>query len=140
MPKLLYVDDDAIMREIAEVALRRVPGLILSFAKNGAEAIALAESDQFDLIVLDLVMPDQDGINVLNTMRSRRHNRDTPVVFATARSTDDQYSTMFKLGAIGIIAKPLGPSALQLAISSLMQSLPQRSRLLSRTIDHDHAA
>ena len=121
MPRVLYVDDDPFTREIVEIALRQIPSLDVALAENGTQALVMAANSDFDLIILDLVMPDLDGIEVLKALRGRPSTRNTAVAFATARGLEDEYQEMIQLGATAILAKPIGPSALQREIKSLLE-------------------
>jgi CheY-like chemotaxis protein len=121
MPRLLYVDDDSIAREITQVALQQIPGLDVVIAGSGTEALALATNGNFDLIVLDLVMPDINGLEVLKALRGQISTRGTAAAFATAREVGDEYQEMIQMGVTCILKKPLGPSALQREIKSLLE-------------------
>lgn len=124
MHRILYVDDDPIMREIVSAAVYRNRDMDVTFARNGTEAIALMEGSRFDLIVLDLVMPDRDGIDVFKMLRSREETRATAVAFVTARSREDEYRLMIEMGALAVLTKPLRPSDIQKNLAALLQHLP----------------
>jgi len=103
--RILVVDDDADVRALATKALRQ-DGHTVSQAAGGREALALIESQVPDLLLLDLLMPEQDGLEILKILRARPDTALMPVVVLTAM--DDEASTRagFVLGATDYVTKP----------------------------------
>ena len=112
MTRILYVDDEPDIREIAELALSLDPGLDVRTAASGEEAIALAQEWSPQLVLLDVMMPGMDGPQVLARLRSIPATRAVPVVFITARAQADELHTFATLDAKGVIAKPFDPMTL----------------------------
>ncbi len=110
MLKVLYADDDPVMREIAEVVLGREPDISLRTAKSGSEALATAREAPFDLVLLDVIMPDLDGPATLAAMRADPTIAKLPVGFITARAQERNH--LLSLGAVGVIAKPFALASL----------------------------
>ena len=103
--KILVVDDDAEIRILATKALTQ-DGHTVTQASGGREALALIASQVPDLLVLDLLMPEQGGLEILGILRSLPATAALPVVVLTAM--DDEVSTRagFDLGATDYVTKP----------------------------------
>ena len=103
--RILVVDDDSDIRALARLALAR-DGHMVTEASSGKEALALIAAEPPDLLVLDLLMPDQGGLEVLRILRSQAATLALPVVVLTAM--DDEVNTRagFELGATDYVTKP----------------------------------
>jgi CheY-like chemotaxis protein len=108
---VLYVDDDADIRTIVELALALDPAITARTAPSGKAAIAaLATTDWTpDVIVLDVMMPDMTGPETLAALRRNPRLAETPVLFMTARGRDTDIAGYRALGAAGVILKPFDP-------------------------------
>ena len=102
---ILVVDDDPDIRALANKALRQDGHVVLE-AASGAEALALIEKESPDLIVLDLLMPIQDGLEVLKILRGRPATASLPVVILTAMDDEATTRAGFDLGATDYLTKP----------------------------------
>ena len=103
---VLYVDDDADIREIAEMALSLDPDLEVRTSASGSDALALVEQWKPQLILLDLMMPDLDGPATLRLLRQNSSLDEVPVVFITARTSSRDVESLLASGAAGVLAKP----------------------------------
>ena len=113
MLKVLHVDDEPHIREVAAFALELDPDLEVRSAASGREALALlGESFAPDVILLDVMMPELDGPGTLEQLRRLPDLADTPVIFMTARAQSHELDRFLKLGAIAVIVKPFDPMAL----------------------------
>jgi CheY-like chemotaxis protein len=110
--RILYVDDEPLMRSVAEASLRREPAFEVRSVASGAEALREVEAWRPDLVMLDVVMPGMDGPAVLAQLRQREHAGDLPVLFITARARPEDAERFAALGAWGTIAKPFDPLTL----------------------------
>lgn len=110
--EILYVDDEADIREIAEMALGLDPELSVQTCGSGREGIELARQSAPDLMLLDVMMPEIDGPTVLGQLRADPATAAIPVVFITARTQAQEISNLKELGARGVIAKPFDPMTL----------------------------
>lgn len=95
---VLVVDDDPFLLKIARASLERREGFRVEQALGGQEALALAGRSSFDLILLDAVMPDMDGLTVLRRLRGLAGHAHTPVVFLTAKSHPGELRGLAKAG------------------------------------------
>jgi CheY-like chemotaxis protein len=108
---ILIVDDDEDLRLLAGSVLKK-SGHRVSEASGGAEALTMIERNKPDLVVLDLMMPPPDGIEVLRRLRSRRETASLPVVILTARGDEGTTRLSFDLGATDFLIKPFTPPQL----------------------------
>lgn len=111
--RILYVDDDDMIREIAALALGMDREFEVRLCASGAEALAVASVWRPDLVLLDVMMPDMDGPATLAQLRQLPAMADVPVVFITARAQGGDREGYAALGAVGTIVKPF--DAMQLA-------------------------
>jgi CheY-like chemotaxis protein len=106
------VDDDPDIRRVAELSLARIGGWTVSLASSGAEAIARAEQDPPDAVLLDVMMPDMDGPSTLLALQAHPVLGRVPVVFITAKVREHEIARYLGLGAAGVICKPFDPMEL----------------------------
>ncbi|TMJ13715.1 MAG: response regulator [Alphaproteobacteria bacterium] len=112
MARILYVDDEADIREVAAMSLELDPELEVRTCASGAEALAEAASWHPNLILLDVMMPNMDGPTTLARLRDEPATAHVPVVFITARTQAQEVGGFIALGARGVIAKPFDPMVL----------------------------
>jgi CheY-like chemotaxis protein len=121
MPKkILMVDDSAtslLMKRI--VITTKTPHEVLT-ADNGPEGLRLAASERPDLILLDVMMPGMDGLEVCRTLRSRSETAKIPVVLLTYRSGDDIVRRGFESGCTAYLNKPLEDAKLLQTINQYL--------------------
>ena len=118
--KVLVVDDDVKTVELVRLYLDRDGYQVLT-AYDGVEALRLARESRPDLIVLDLMLPDIDGLEVCRTLR---HESDVPVIMLTARTTDQDKLTGLDLGADDYVTKPFSPKELAARVRAVLRRLP----------------
>ncbi len=109
--RVLVVEDDDRVRKVEALILACDPLEIIE-ASGGREALDLLDKEEFDLVVLDLMMPEVDGMQVLSAIRQRPETEDLPVVLVTAKNTDRDMLEGFKGGANYYITKPFEPREL----------------------------
>lgn len=112
MIRVLYVDDEPDIREIALLALSLDPGLECRSAASGPEALAIMDEWLPDMVLLDVMMPGLDGPSTLERLRGNPLTRAVPVVFITARAQSQEIQNFATLDALGVIAKPFDPMTL----------------------------
>lgn len=103
--KILIVDDVSENIQVAMNILKE-ENYLLSFASDGFEALELVKSEDFDLILLDIMMPKLDGFEVCRRLKLMDEHKDIPIIFLTAKSDIDSISKGFKLGGVDYIVKP----------------------------------
>lgn len=118
--RILYVDDEADIREIVSMSLSLDPDITVETVSSGAEALAAVRKSLPDVILLDVMMPEMDGPMTLFRLRERPESRGVPVVFMTARTQGREIQRFKELGALGVIAKPFDPIALASDLKALL--------------------
>ncbi len=121
MRRVLVIDDEADVRLLYRVNLRHAGHEVLE-AVDGEMGIELAFEHLPDALVLDLMLPNVDGFEVLRTLRADRRTRELPVLVLTANARLDDRRRCFELGADEVITKPFVPDALTDGIDHLMSS------------------
>jgi two-component system OmpR family response regulator len=131
MAHVLLVDDDGHIREIVRFALTQAAHQVTE-AKNGAEALALFAGAEFDLVILDIVMPELDGLEVC---RALRRTSSVPIVFLSSRDEELDRVLGLELGADDYVTKPFSPRELLARVKAALrryaeiQSLRRASEL-----------
>ena len=119
---ILIVDDDLRIRELLQKYLVR-NGFLVSIAKDAAQAKRLLRGLSFDLIVLDVMMPDQDGLSLTWELRD---SIDIPILLLTARSEIQDRISGLEAGADDYLPKPFEPKELLLRINAILRRIPQQ--------------
>lgn len=118
--KVLLADDDATMLKIASLSLSKKGGHEVVCAVDGAQAVAMAEADPPDLILLDGAMPVLDGPGALLKLRQSDRTKDIPVIFLSAASDPATREFYGSLRPAGIIAKPFNPLTLSEQVQKIL--------------------
>jgi CheY-like chemotaxis protein len=118
--RILYIDDEADIREIAQMALELDPDFTVRTCGSGREGIAVARDWSPAFILLDVMMPELDGPAVLGLLRDDLATSAIPVVFITARTQQQEVAQLRALGACGVIAKPFDPMTLAGQVRSFL--------------------
>lgn len=113
MARVLVVDDSRVMREMIVACLRGVAGLDFTHAATGLEAIERLSLAPFDLVVLDLNMPDIGGYEVLEFVRGQDQLRELPILVVTTRDDPGSRERALAAGASSFMTKPFTPEAIQ---------------------------
>ncbi len=103
--KILLVDDTPANIDVLKHALQS-EGYKLSFAPNGKVALKLADHNVPDLILLDIMMPEMDGLETCSHLKSNEKTKDIPIIFITAKTETEDVVKGFQLGGVDYIAKP----------------------------------
>lgn len=122
MAHVLVVDDSRVMREMIIACLRGLPELEFEHAASGLEAIEKLSLTQFDLVVLDLNMPDIGGYEVLEFVRGQDELRSVPILVVTTRGDDGSRQRALSAGASRFMTKPFAPEAIQREATDLLHA------------------
>jgi two-component system, OmpR family, response regulator len=109
LSKILYVEDDPDIQEITRLALEEIGGFKVKCCSFGKEAIEMAPQYKPEIILLDVMMPDMDGITTFKEMQKIEELNNIPIVFLTARVQSEEIKEYEKLGISGVIYKPFDP-------------------------------
>lgn len=142
--KILLVDDEPDILEFLSYNLKK-EGYVVSTANNGKEALIVAKEERPDLVVLDVMMPDMDGIETCRQMRDMPELKNVLIAFLTARGEDYSQIAGFEAGADDYISKPIKPRVLVSRVKALLRrgkltdvaSLPDHSELGGLKIDRE---
>ena len=120
--RLLVVDDEDTVRELLSAALR-FAGFRVSSAATAVEAVAAATAEPPDLVLLDVMLPDMDGFEVVRRLRERHpgHGAPVPVLFLTARDRQSDKVTGLSLGADDYVTKPFDLAELIARIRAILR-------------------
>ena len=122
-PKVLVVDDEPDALEVLGFKLKEA-GYTPLFAKDGARAIAAARDEHPALIVLDLMLPEIDGLEVCKILRRDNSTANIPIIMLTARAAEMDRVIGLELGADDYVTKPFSPRELVLRIKKLLARTP----------------
>jgi two-component system, OmpR family, alkaline phosphatase synthesis response regulator PhoP len=123
--RILVVDDDVKTVELVKLYLNRDGYKVLT-AYDGIEALNLARQSHPDLIVLDLMLPGCDGLEICRTLKNET---DIPIIMLTARTTEDDKLTGLNLGADDYMTKPFSPKELAARVRVILRRLPEETLL-----------
>lgn len=131
MPKVLLVDDEPDMRRFLNSQLK--DRYDISEARNGAEALELAKATDFSLILLDFMMPEMDGIEVMKHLRNSPGTRSTPIIILTARADEDFKLKTLAAGATDFLTKPFSTTELAVRSHNIVAAYQLQRQLLEKT-------
>lgn len=117
---ILVVDDDPDIRRIAALALERLGGFQVTVASSGAEALAVANHQVPDVVLLDVSMPGADGPETLLALQANPKTSALPVIFFTATSSEGEADRLRALGAVGVVPKPFDFADLARQVRGIM--------------------
>lgn len=121
LKKIICIDDEADILEVASMCLEEVGGFEVIRCSNGTDGLAKAIETKPDLIMLDCMMPTLDGPATLKKLHENAQTKDIPIIFMTARVQDDEKKQYVDMGAIGVIEKPFDPMRLAGQVSDLWE-------------------
>jgi CheY-like chemotaxis protein len=119
--RILVIDDEDDIREVAQVSLELVGSFEVITASNGRDGVDRARSERPDAILLDVMMPDMDGPTTLAELRADPATHDIPVVFLTAKTQMAERTRLAELGAAGVLTKPFDPLKLPAEVAAALQ-------------------
>ena len=119
-PRILIVEDHPLIAELVETRLR-IEGMTPVRCPGGREALAVIGRDAFDVAILDIMMPDVDGYQVLQHIRTTASTSTLPVIFLTAKSTPADIEKGLAMGANYYITKPFSGADLVRKVKILLE-------------------
>ncbi|MFC1959631.1 response regulator [Chloroflexota bacterium] len=124
--KILIVDDDVDSLKLIGLMLQR-QGYEIAAANSGTQALAKANSDSPDLIILDIMMPDMDGYEVCKRLRLNASTQDIPIIMFTAKTLVDDKVAGFEAGADDYLTKPTHPAELASRVKAVLVRTASKS-------------
>ena len=136
-PHLLIVDDDERIRSLLQQFLVQSDYLV-STAEDAEQARTLLSAIEFDLIILDVMMPGQDGISFTSELRTLQNN--TPILLLTARGETEDRIKGLEAGADDYLPKPFEPKELLLRINAILRRMPdlKEDQMMPKTLSLGH--
>ena len=125
----MVVDDERLNRVMLSVNLQN-SGCTVATAENGAQALEILQSEPLDIVLLDLMMPEMDGFEVLSRLQADARLRDLPVIVISAEDDQDSVVRCIEMGAADYLPKPFNPVLLQARGQSCLEKKRARDREL----------
>jgi CheY-like chemotaxis protein len=119
LKKILHVEDELDIQEIAKMSLEGVGGFELMQCVSGEEALAAAPGYDPDLILLDVMMPGMDGEEIFKRLREFEGFENKPIIFMTAKAAKNNIQALIELGAADVITKPFDPILLPESVGEI---------------------
>lgn len=124
MKRVLVIDDDYDIRTVVKVALEKFGGWQVTVADSGTTGLEAARAALFDVILLDVSMPDMDGFCVFEQLQADAMTRSMPVILLTAKVLPGDRRRFAEMNVVGIIVKPFNPVTICNQISTLLNWEP----------------
>ena len=118
--RILFIDDEDDIKTLAQFCLESEAGWEMMSASSGSEGIEIAETEKPDAILLDAMMPEQDGIKTIAQLQNNPETKDIPTIFITAKAQASDRRRFYDAGAKGVINKPFDSLTLASQISSFL--------------------
>ena len=118
---ILLIDDEETIQEVVQLGIEIEFGWQVSLASSGSEGIALAQGQQPDAILLDVMMPDMDGMSTLLKLKANPKTQSIPVIFLTAKLQAMDKTHFQQIGVAGVITKPFNSMTLASRIARMLE-------------------
>jgi two-component system, OmpR family, response regulator VanR len=134
--KILLVEDDIMLNEMITEYIAST-GHVIKSAKTGMESLEILEKEKFDLLILDINLPDIDGFTILERLHEQK--RMVPTIYISALIDIEEISRAFDLGCFDYLKKPFHLKELTLRINKILKTriVPQRHKRLSKHYSFD---
>ena len=129
---VLVIDDDADILSIAKLSLEMLGEYKVTTFTSATEALVKASDYSPDAIVLDVTMPEIDGVTLMNMMKENPKLADVPFIFMTARLSAHEVKDYYREGASGVVAKPFDPMAIDKSVHDIFYN--QVAHILNQEI------
>lgn len=120
--RILLAEDSAAVRAFVEASLEQSGDLAVESAASGFEALRILPRESFDLVIVDINMPDINGLELVSFMRTSDVHKDTPILLISTEATERDRKRGLDLGANAFLAKPFSPDALEETVRRVMSS------------------
>ena len=118
--RILVVDDDENILSLERTILEQ-KGFAVTTADGGAEALEILGKEDFDLVLLDVMMPEMDGFTVCRKIKEQPRTKEVPVIFLTAKGGGEALAEGFESGAIMYINKPFTANKLLTIVNTMLE-------------------
>lgn len=120
MKSALVVDDSDTMRSLIKSLIEEVGDIDVLEAPTGFEALKILPHEPFDIIILDINMPDINGLELMNFIKTNEQYRDIPVIFVSTQRSEEDRKKGMSLGAFAYLTKPFKAEELQVAVKKAL--------------------
>jgi DNA-binding response OmpR family regulator len=120
--KILVIEDEKDIRELLTLYLKR-EGYDVQIAKDGETGLRKASQERFDLVLLDLMLPQLDGLEICRNLRSRPPTADLPIIMITAKAEEADRIVGLEMGADDYITKPFSPREVMARVKAIFRRL-----------------
>jgi len=134
--KILVVDDEKDILDLIEYNLSN-NGYIVSTATNGELALDLIKKNNYDLIILDIMLPGKDGLDICKIIKADNEKSNIPVIMVTAKTEEIDRIAGFEIGADHYVTKPFSPRELLAIVKSVFRRKSQTEEFSKQTIEFD---
>ncbi len=118
--RILVIEDEAGLRDIIQFSLEAAAGWEVLTAGSGYEGLVQAETEKPDAILLDVMMPEMDGVETLRQLQTNPATQMIPTIFLTAKARQSERQQFIQLGIVGVITKPIHPEDLVEEIRAIL--------------------
>lgn len=119
LQRIMLIEDDPDIQAIGRLALETVGGLTVQICNSGQAGLEQVKTFAPDLILLDMMMPEMDGIATMRALRARPEAANIPIVFMTAKAQGHEIANYKALGALDVISKPFDPMTLAATVREI---------------------
>ncbi|ACB52905.1 two-component response regulator [Crocosphaera subtropica ATCC 51142] len=119
--RILLVDDDQDILDIAEIAFQKLAQWEVFRASSGLECLEKAKTEELDVILLDVSMPDMDGFQVVEALQADPLTQEIPIVLLTARALPRDENYYQEIGVVGVLRKPFNPLTIWRELSEMLE-------------------
>ncbi len=117
---ILVIDDEVRLSAVVQVCLENLGGWNVVVAQSGKEGLIKAETNRPDAILLDVMMPDMDGLTLFQRLQESPTTQTIPVILLTAKAQTSDHAQFMQLGVVGVITKPFDPMTLSEQIATML--------------------
>lgn len=118
--RILVIDDEINLCIVIQACLKNLGGWETLTALSGKEGLAIVQTQKFDAILLDVMMPDMDGLTLFGKLQNDSKTQAIPVILLTAKVQSTDFAQFAQLGVAGVIAKPFDPLTLAEQVASTL--------------------
>ncbi|MFT7433089.1 MAG: two-component system OmpR family response regulator [Alphaproteobacteria bacterium] len=121
LKKILYIEDDPSIAEVTTMTFEMIGGFEVKHLFSGQEGLDEFDKYKPQLILIDMIMPDMDGLETIKKLRQFPTGQDVPVIFITAKAQMHEQQDYIESGAVGVIIKPFDPVQLCVRVQQLWE-------------------